>query len=454
MTGGYDFVEVERIEGEANGRNIFERPSAVIPRPDGSLLVVAHGSNELVTLDSSGLAVRRNRGGLGGFDRPYGAAFLPDGTLFVTEFDGDKVSRIAPDGSIKTFGKKGRGTDGFIGPHYVATDSDGYLYVVDFGNARVSKFDDQGAFVLTFGSKSTDGAFPGFTSPTGIYVADGIVYVADSIAKAIFKFDESGNYIGPLAEGELHLPEGLSSWQGGRSLLVADTDRLVSVDLASETVTELYRAPSKRARLVDAAVDYNGNLVACDFDASAVSVLSDVSSLSSGLDVEIQQVDSSAFPKVSMDVIVRDQSGYPVVGLREGNFYLTETIKTSSQEDEGGKAVLRTLETIQPITNANYLGSGDKATDFRTVLVLERSSDMSAFGESQRSALTEIYAKLSDSLEGLSLVTAGTAPALQSKGDLLAAIRIALRQPPGAAASTSPFASPPPPCCLQATGTR
>ena len=388
---------------------------------------MAHGSNELVTLDSSGIVSRRDRGGLSGFDRPYGAAFLPDGTLFVTEFNGDRVSRIAPDGSSKTFGRKGRATDGLIGPHYAATDGDGYLYVVDFGNARVSKFDDQGSFVLSFGDKSPDGSFPGFASPTGIYAADGVVYVADSIARAIYRFDESGNYLGALAEGELHLPEGLSSWKAGRSLLVADTDRIVSVDLDSEAVTELYRATSKKARLVDAAYDYNGNLVACDFDASTVLVLSDVSALASGYDVEIQSVDSSAFPKVSLDVIVRDQGGAPVVGLREGNFYLTETVRSATQTDEGGKAVIRTLETIQPASDASYLGSGDRAKDSRSVLVLERSSDMSSLLESQRAALTELYAKLpGGGGDGPALITAGPAPALQSGGGLLAALRVAL----------------------------
>jgi DNA-binding beta-propeller fold protein YncE len=425
--GSYHFVEIERFEGRRGKDNFFSRPSAIIPRPDGSLLVVAHGSNELVTLDVSGVARQRSRAGLAGFDRPFGAAFLPDGTLFVTEFNGDRISRIAPDGSAKVFGKKGRGDDGLIGPHYAATDGEGYLYVVDFGNARVCKYDDQGGFVLSFGQKSPDAGFPGFSSPTGIFVQGGTIYVADSIAKAIFKFDESGNYMGILAEGELHLPEGISSWEGGRSLLVADTDRIVSIDLDTEAVSELFKPASKKARIVGVASDYNGNLVACDFDASAVSVLSDVSSLAAGYDVEIQGIDSSAFPKVSLDAIVRDKDGSPVVGLREGNFYLTETVRRTTQEDRGGKAVVRTEETIEPASEVSYIGSGDLAQGSRSVLVLERSAGMNALRESQRAALSELYAKLQGGgRSGPSLVTAGPAPALQSSGDIATALRIAL----------------------------
>ncbi len=429
-TGKYHFVEVERFEGRKGKDTFFNRPSTIVPRPDGSLLVVAHGSNELVMLDSSGIARQRFQGGLSGFDRPFGAAYLLDGTLFVSEFNGDRISRIAPDGTSRVIGKKGRMPDGLLGPQYIATDTDGYLFVVDFGNARVSKFDDQGNFVLSFGGRSPDSSFPGLVSPTGIFVINGMVFVADSLARAIFKFDISGNYIGVLAAGELHFPEGISAWEGGRGILVADTDRIVSVDIETEVVSELYQATSKKARIVGASADYNGNLVVCDFDASVISILSDISSLASGYDVEIQSVDSSTFPRITFDVMVRNKDGSPLVGLREGNFYLTETVRRTSQADEGGKAIIHTEESIEPASDVAYLGSGDNAVGSRSILVLERSLEMSSLRDSQRSALAELYTKLPGmNRTGPSLVTADAMPALQPPGDLRAALRIALAPP-------------------------
>jgi DNA-binding beta-propeller fold protein YncE len=423
----YRFVEVARFEGRKGRETFFQRPSAVLPRPDGTFFVVAHGSNELLAFDSSGVIRQRSRGGVAGYDRPYGAAFLPDGTLFVTEFNGDRVSRIAPDGKAGFFGAKGRGDGGLIGPQYVAADGDGYVYVTDYGNARVCKFDSDGKFVLAFGAKEAASGFPGFTSPSGVLALGGEVFVADSTRRALYRFDPSGNYLGSLAEGELHFPEGLSSWEGGRAILVADTDRIVSIDLGTEAVREAYRVPGRGARVVSAAADRNGNLLACDFDSSAVLVLSDVSDIAAGYDVEIERIYSDAFPKVTLDVRVRDRGGLPLVGLGEGNFYLTETVRRSTQADEDGKAVVRTEETVEPAAKVEYLGSGDLAKGARTVLVLERSEEAAALAQSMRGAVGEIYARLQAAgASAPALVAAGASPALQSQGDAAAAARAAL----------------------------
>ncbi|HTX71756.1 MAG TPA: 6-bladed beta-propeller, partial [Rectinemataceae bacterium] len=337
--GTYSFVEVARYEGRAGKTSLFLRPSSLMPLRDGSLLVVGHGSNELLTLDSDGVVRKRDRGGLDGFDRPFGLARLPDGTLFLSEFNGDHIVRIAPDGSLRRIGARGRGAGQFIGPQYLASDDAGYIYVTDYGNNRICKLDSEGNFILAFGAKVADSGFDGLASPSGIVVKDGVVYVADSLRKAIFRFDGDGNYLGALGQSQLHFPEGLALWSGGTALLIADTDRIVSIDLASETLSVVYTAADRRARIVDAAPDHNGNVVYCDFDASALAVISESSQLASGYDVEIERIVSDAFPIVDVDVTVRDRSGAPVVGLRNGNFYLTERITRNSQSDEAGKTV-------------------------------------------------------------------------------------------------------------------
>lgn len=431
------FVEAARFEGRVGKTTYFLRPSALLPERDGSLLVVAHGSNEIVRIDPNGVIRERERGGLSGFDRPYGIASLPNGERFVTEFNGDRITRLGS-GPALSFGGKGRGDGQLIGPQYAVCDEDGYLYVTDYGNARVVKFDPEGKFVLSFGGKLDD--FPGFASPTGLAELNGTLYVADSFRKAIYEFDISGNYVGTLASGELHAPEGLAFWRKDSALLVADTDRVVSLDLESERVTQLYRSGDRRARFVDAVADYNGNLLACDFDSSAVLVLTEAPLLAAGYDVEIERVDSSAFPKVTVDLSVRDREGLPVVGLAAPNFHLTERIKTTSSSDERGKTVIRKVESIAPVKDMELVGSGSHPSPFKTVLLGERSASMEEYRDEARDALTDLYNSLARAgAASVAFVGAGSAPSLEVApgSDLAALTRAILARDPRASGGSS-----------------
>jgi DNA-binding beta-propeller fold protein YncE len=427
----YRFVEVARFEGKQGRETYFSRPSAMLPRPDGTLWVVAHGSNELLRLDVAGTARERLRGGLAGFDRPFGIAQSPDGSLFVTEFNGDRIVRLNQNGSEIRFGQRGRGPGALIGPQYAAIDSSGYLYVVDFGNARVSKYSEDGAFILSFGGEIPESGFPGFESPTGILAFDGEIFVADSQLSSVYRFDESGNYLGVLAEGALHLPEGLAIWEDGRAILVADTDRVAAIDIESENLVEVYRSPDKASRIVGVVPDRNGDLIICDFDGSYIAVLSELSLLAAGYDVEIERIIPDEFPKVYVDVKVRDRSGTPIVGLSAPNFYLAERIREMTQKDEAGGSVQVTQESLVAAHGAAFEGAGDADQGSRIALLLERSSETSGLREPLRSALADIYRAVADVGSPLTLVAAGNAPVKIGPVDLRSALAEALRPAAG-----------------------
>jgi sugar lactone lactonase YvrE len=429
------YVETARFEGKRGRATYFLRPSSLLPLKDGSVLVVAQGSNEILTIDPNGVIKDRMRGGLQGFDRPWAAASLPDGTLFVTEFNGDRISRIGGSvggGKPLLFGTKGRGEGQIIGPQYAVCDDDGYLYVTDYGNARVVKFDPDGGFVLAFGGKSD--AFPGFVSPAGLAEKDGVLYAADSFRKAVYRFDSSGNYLGALAEGVLHFPEGLGFWQNGSALLIADTDRIVSIDLDSERPSVVYQSPDKKARLVAAAEDFNGDLLACDFDASAVLVLTEAPLIAAGYDVEIERIHSDAFPKVTLDVSVRDRLGRPVVGLKQPNFHLSERVVKDSTVDERGKIVVHHEESLVPAADMEFLGSAAQAQPINVVLLLDRSPAMGQYRDALRDSITSLFNDLSRRPgAGFALVTAGSVPqtAVGFGGGLADLTRAAITTTPG-----------------------
>ena len=402
------FVEMARFEGKKGRTTYFLRPSAILPQRDGSVLVVAQGSDSILVIDPNGVIRSTEKGGLQGLDRPFGLASLPDGTFFVTEFNGDRISRLG-NGKALTFGTKGRGAGQVLGPQYAVCDEDGYLYVSDYGNTRILKFDADGNFLFAFGLKSED--FPGFVSPSGLAERDGILYAADSFRKSIYRFDLSGNFLGVLAEGAMHFPEGLSFWKDGSALLVADTDRILSIDLETETPTVVYQSPDRKARIVGAAPDYNGNLLACDFDASAILVLTEAPLIAAGYDVEIERVMAEAFPKVTLDISVRDRLGHPVVGLKEPNFHLSERITKKTTVVERGKSVIHTEESLVPVSRMEFVGSATMATPVRVSFLLERSPAMPLYLDSLRETIAALHGAFPGKAPAsFSLVSAGPVP--------------------------------------------
>jgi DNA-binding beta-propeller fold protein YncE len=385
------YVEAGRYPGVSGGQTVFRQPTSVLPESDGSVWAVAYGSNEVVRIDPNGIVRQRLRGPVNGFDRPYDLARAPDGRLYLSEYRGNRVSVLAADGTwLSYIGAAGRGDGQFIGPQHLSVDADGYLYVVDFGNKRVLKFDPKGVFLLSFGAKG--GGFPGFVLPTGIAARAGEVYVADAGVRGLYRFDASGNYLGPVAMGAFDYPESLR-WDGDDRLIVADTDRVVLVDPLFETVRELGAAGPAGGRLVGAAVDRNGNIVAANFAAGEVDVLSRMDDLAAGLFVQIERVDADKYPLVTVDFSVQDRRRRPIVGLDAANFTLTE-----------GAA---------PAAEVKFLGAAFRNTAADIAILVERSMPAAALqGDIAQACLDLAGAGASI----VSLVSAGEQPAKEKLG--------------------------------------
>jgi DNA-binding beta-propeller fold protein YncE len=83
-----------------------------------------------------------------------------------------RISKFTKDGKfIKSFGRLGTGPGEFKTPHDLAMDAQGRLYVADRGNMRIQIFDQDGTFIE---------AWKQFSRPSGLYIRDGMIYVADS----------------------------------------------------------------------------------------------------------------------------------------------------------------------------------------------------------------------------------------------------------------------------------
>jgi len=173
--------------------------------------VFNRGPHPMMVFDRQGAFLRSWGEGL--FQRPHGAHFAPDGTLYLTD-DGDHtVRQCTTDGAVlMTIGVPGRPTpymsqEPFNRCTHTALSPQGDLYVSDgYGNARVHKYSPDGKLVLSWGGPGTE---PGqFNLPHNICCdEDGWVYVADRESHRVQVFDGMGRY--ETQWNNLHRPSGL-----------------------------------------------------------------------------------------------------------------------------------------------------------------------------------------------------------------------------------------------------
>ncbi|MCH5291366.1 MAG: hypothetical protein J1D88_06390 [Treponema sp.] len=372
---------------------VYSQPVSALPNDDGTIWVLAYGTNELLRYDVNGTVIRRIRGPLNGFDRPMDIIRLNDGMLLVSETSGDRLSLLDAEGSfVKNIGSKGRGEGQFVGPQYLATDSFGNIYVTDFGNARVVVFDSEGTPLLHFGERN--GLFPGFKSPTGIAVHEDRVFVADSISGAIFEFDRSGNYRGLLvAEKTFVRPESMKAWGG--SLLVTDRNRVVAVDVSTGSTYETATVGRAMAGITSAVPDKNGNVIVTDFKANEIYVMAKMTELVGGFFVEIERVIADAFPSVVLEVRVENRHRQQVVGLRQENFFVTEAKR--------------------PVADCVLSGAANNNDVADLVLLIDRNSDTKPLSAAIESAVHEIALSMNGKGR-VSVISAGAVPVTEFTG--------------------------------------
>ncbi len=382
------------FEGNVNGNLIFSQPVSVLPDYDGSFWVTAYGSNELLKITLNGKVIERITGPLTGFDRPLDIIRLADGNMLISESAGDRLALLNEKGKfIKYIGSKGRGVGNVVGPQFLAVDSMGRIYVTDYGNRRVDVFDAEGNGLYYFGQKSSD--FAGLKCPTGIAVIEDSVFVADENTGCIYEFDRNGNFIRDLVEKDtFDKPEAIKYWNG--SLVVSDRNKIVSVDISTGSIFEYAKTGNAPSRVTAAVPDVNNNVIVSDFTANEIYVMSKVQELVGGLFVQIEQVDASRFPEVTVEVKVENRHRQPVVGLELENFYFTENKRT--------------------VSNLQFIGSAANNTFADITIIIDRSSSMKNYSEEIETAVKEIAASMKGR-GSLRVISAGAIPVTEYTGN-------------------------------------
>jgi len=166
--------------------------------PEGKGHVIYKFSPEgelLMTLGRLGVAGQ----GQDTFNKPSAILQAPDGSLFVADGHdaggNNRIVKLTADGRfIKAWGATGGDHGEFRDPHALAMDSQGRLFVADRGNSRIQLFDQEGEHLATWTQ---------FGRPSGLYIdGDDVLYATDSESNARRNPGwRRGIYIGSVRDG-------------------------------------------------------------------------------------------------------------------------------------------------------------------------------------------------------------------------------------------------------------
>jgi sugar lactone lactonase YvrE len=188
---GSNIAPIQKFDGTGRlvvsfGSGLFKWPHGLCAAPDGTVWVT-DGKNQTVMqfAPDGDLLMTLGRPGVAGsgpneFNSPSDVLVASNGNIFVADGHGDfpipktndRIVKFSKDGKfIKTWGHHGSAQAEFDVTHGLAMDSAGRLFVADRANNRIQIFDQDGKFLAEWKQ---------FGRPSGVYIRDDIIYVADS----------------------------------------------------------------------------------------------------------------------------------------------------------------------------------------------------------------------------------------------------------------------------------
>lgn len=251
------------------------KPRGVIPLRVPFFFLVATwllplvGSAETWTIETVAGTGVAGFGGDGGpatraqLNNPFGVVRGPDGALWFCEYDGQRIRRIARDGTISTVagsGARGYAGDGgpalaaaFNRPHEIRFDAAGHCFVADMANHAIRRIDARTGVVTTIAGTGSRG-YSGdggpareamLASPHSLqFGPDGDLYICDIGNHAIRRIDLRSGRIetfagtgkpGPTPDGA---PIAGTPLRGPRSL---DFDRDGNLWLATREGNQVFK---------------------------------------------------------------------------------------------------------------------------------------------------------------------------------------------------------------------
>jgi len=220
----------------------FLTPVGIALGANGSVLVVDADLKYVVELDGEGKPIKII--GENMFKRPTGIARDPlKGRIYVSDTHAHDIKVFDDNGAyINSFGARGTAPGEFNGPTHLSF-ANGSLYVTDTFNTRVQVLSETGQFKREFGKR---GVYLGdLVRPKGVTTdSEGNIYVIESFHDHLLVYNSNGEFLLPIGGtggevGQFYLPSGV--W-------VDKNDRIYIADMFNGRIVILQYLGGQYAR--------------------------------------------------------------------------------------------------------------------------------------------------------------------------------------------------------------
>ena len=234
----------------------------------GNLYVANYTGNNVVKIAPGGGSASVVSTGAFTLAEPAGVAVDGAGNLYISDYGHNRIVLVTSTGAASVLSITGLVT-AINQPASLALDAAGNLYIADWGNSRVVKVAPTGAgMVLGTGSYTLSSG-----GVTGVAVdASGNVYIADRVANHVVKVAPSGAAsLVSLTGASLSNPQGVAV-DGNGNLFIADSGhrRVLQVTVVGTTAVVQTPGQTIGTTMFGVTVDANGNIFAMDWSNNRV----------------------------------------------------------------------------------------------------------------------------------------------------------------------------------------
>ena len=336
----YIFLESYPTKNYRLSSKPIDFPTSIWVDKQDNILVMDAGTKQLIEISGNGKITRKH---ISRFllnteislknivipvvKKPFDFVFVNKESYYITDFSDNKIISFVSN-KVKWIVTNNQ-YHSLLGPQGIAIDNEQNIYVTDIGNAKVHTYNRNGKYLQSFGKRGSKKGE--LLLPSDILYYKEKIFISDKGNHVINVFDQYGNYLKDIGEGILRKPRALALYDENQ-IAIVDHQEVYLCDLKKIQYKEILNninSPDKKLvpapnNITSIAVDKQKNIYLANATTGKIDILAPQENLYANLWIEIENIYIKEYPKISLEVSVRNKKEIPIVNLSKQNFIVED----------------------------------------------------------------------------------------------------------------------------------